>query len=162
DQILVLAPTRRAAAALRERISGRLDRTAREPIARTPASLAFGILRRAAAVEERPAPRLLSGPEQDVYLRELLAGHAARAGRGPEWPEGVRAALPSRGLRTELRDLLMRGVERGLDADDLAELGRRHDRPEWVAAAQVLREYDEVTALASPGAYDPALIVGAA
>ena len=50
----------------------------------------------------------------------------------------------------------------GLDAADLAALGRTHDRPEWVAAAQVLEEYDEVTALASPGAYDPALIVGAA
>ncbi len=162
DEILVLAPTRRAAAELRERITGRLNRTAREPIARTPASLAFGILRRAAAAEGRPAPRLLSGPEQDVVLRELLAGHAAGVGRAPDWPEDVRAALRTRGLRAELRDLMMRAVERGLDAADLAELGRAHDRPEWVAAAQVLEEYDQVTALASPGAYDPALIVGAA
>ncbi len=162
DEILVLAPTRRAAAELRERITGRLNRTAREPIARTPASLAFGILRRAAAAQGEPAPRLLSGPEQDVVLRELLAGHAAGAGRAPDWPEQVRAALRTRGLRTELRDLMMRAVERGLGPDDLALLGVQYDRPEWVAAAQVLEEYDEVTALASPGAYDPALIVSAA
>jgi superfamily I DNA/RNA helicase/RecB family exonuclease len=162
DEILVLAPTRRAAAELRERITGRLNRTAREPIARTPASLAFGILRRAAAAEGLPAPRLLSGPEQDVVLRELLAGHAAGAGRAPDWPDDVRAALRTRGLRAELRDLMMRAVERGLGAQDLALLGREHDRPEWVAAAQVLAEYDEVNALGSSSAYDPALIVGAA
>ena len=40
--------------------------------------------------------------------------------------------------------------------------GVRHDRPEWVAAAHVLREYDEVTALSAPGAFDPAWILGAA
>jgi superfamily I DNA/RNA helicase/RecB family exonuclease len=162
DQILVLAPSRRAAAELRERITGRLNRTAREPIARTPASLAFGILRRAAAGQGLPPPRLLSGPEQDVVLRELLAGHREGAGRGPRWPDQVESALRTRGLRAELRDLMMRAVERGLDPGDLADLGRSHDRPEWVAAADLLREYDEVTALSSPGAYDPALIVGAA
>src|SRR5690606_31454745 len=36
------------------------------------------------------------------------------------------------------------------------------DRPEWVAAAAVLQEYDQVTALRSPGAYDPAWICTAA
>jgi superfamily I DNA/RNA helicase/RecB family exonuclease len=56
----------------------------------------------------------------------------------------------------------MRAVERGLEAEDLAALGLSHDRPEWVAAAQVLAEYDEVTAFARPGSYDPAWILGAA
>ena len=67
-----------------------------------------------------------------------------------------------RGFRDELRDLLMRAVERGLAPGDLAELGRRHDRPDWVAAAQVLAEYIDVTSLATPGAYDAAGIVDAA
>ncbi|MEO6143529.1 MAG: ATP-dependent DNA helicase, partial [Dermatophilaceae bacterium] len=56
----------------------------------------------------------------------------------------------------------MRAVERGLEAGDLATLGFRHDQPVWVAAAQVLAEYDEVTALSFPGSYDPASILGAA
>lgn len=162
DQVLVLAPTRRAAAALRERVTGRLARTVREPIARTPASLAFDILRRASVAEGGPPPGLLSGPEQDAMLRDLLAGHAAGAGRAPDWPDNVRAALTTRGLRTELRDLMMRAVERGLGPDDLARLGAEHDRPEWVAAAQVLEEYEQVTALATPGAFDPALILSSA
>src|SRR5690606_6232637 len=67
-----------------------------------------------------------------------------------------------RGFRDQLRDLLMRAVEHGLEPDQLADLGRRHDRQDWVAAAAVLREYDEVTALRSPGTYDPAWICTAA
>ena len=67
-----------------------------------------------------------------------------------------------RGFRDELRDLLMRAVERGLGPADLADLGRRRGRPDWGSAAEMLDEYVEVTSLATPGAYDPAGIVDAA
>ncbi len=162
DQCLVLAPTRVAAGVLRDRVTGRLGGTSTQPLARTPASLAFGILRQTAALRGDPAPRLLSGPEQDVILRDLLAGHADGSSPRPPWPARVDLALTTRAFRAELRDLLMRAVELGLDADELARLGERHDRQEWVAAAQVLAEYDEVTALSAPGAFDPAWILGAA
>ena len=161
DQCLVLAPTRLAAAALRDRLTARLARTSTEPLARTHQAFGFAVLRREAALRGAPASRLLSGPEQDVVLRDLLAGHVASGG-GPQWPERVAAALGTRGFRAELRDLLMRAVEHGVDAANLAELGRQHDRPEWVSAAAVLDEYDEVTALSQPGAYDPAWILTAA
>ncbi|RNI21061.1 ATP-dependent helicase [Flexivirga caeni] len=162
DDCLLLAPTRLAAAELRDRVTARLRGTSTQPLARTHQALGFGILRQAAALAGDPAPRLLSGPEQDVVLRELLAGHAAGDGIPPQWPEFVRNALPTRGFRGELRDLLMRAVEWGLTAEELAGLGRRHDHPEWVAAAQVLDEYDQVTALSRPGAFDPAWILSAA
>ncbi|MGV1007063.1 MAG: ATP-dependent helicase [Dermatophilaceae bacterium] len=160
DQCLLLAPTRAAAAVLRERVTARLGATTTEPLARTHQAFGFGLLRREAALAGDPPPRLLSGPEQDVVLREMLAGHA-ELGSGPVWPQSLRAALTTRGFRVELRELLMRAVEHGLDAPALAELGDRHRRPEWVAAAAVLAEYDEVTALSRPGAYDPAWILTA-
>jgi len=162
DQCLVLTASRTAAADLRDRITARIGGTTTEPLARTHQALGFGILRQAAALRGDPSPRLLSGPEQDVILRELLAGHASGDGKAPDWPEHVQAALATRGFRAELRDLLMRAVERGLEAGDLAALGRAHDRPVWVAAAQVLAEYDEVTAFSRPGSFDPASILGAA
>ncbi|HET7280490.1 MAG TPA: PD-(D/E)XK nuclease family protein, partial [Dermatophilaceae bacterium] len=162
DQCLMLTSSRLAAASLRDRVTSQLGGTSTEPLARTHQSLGFGILRQAAALRGEPAPRLLSGPEQDVILRDLLAGHAAGAATAPVWPERVREALGTRGFRAELRDLLMRAVEHGLEADDLARLGRQHDRQEWVAGAQVLREYDQVTALSAAGAYDPAWILSAA
>jgi superfamily I DNA/RNA helicase/RecB family exonuclease len=162
DECLVLTASRTAAADLRERITARIGGTSTEPLARTHQALGFGILRQAAALRGDPSPRLLSGPEQDVILRELLAGHACHEGKGPDWPERMQAALATRGFRTELRDLLMRAVERGLDPHGLAALGHANERPEWVAAAEVLAEYDEVTALSRPGSYDPASILGAA
>jgi superfamily I DNA/RNA helicase/RecB family exonuclease len=162
DQCLVLTASRTAAADLRDCITARIGGTTTEPLARTHQALGFGILRQGAALRGDPSPSLLSGPEQDLILRELLAGHASGEGRTPHWPDQVYAALATRGFRTELRDLLMRAVERGLEADDLATLGVQHDRPVWVAAAQVLAEYDEVTAFSRPGSYDPAWILGAA
>ncbi|WP_053080131.1 ATP-dependent helicase, partial [Nostocoides japonicum] len=162
DGCLLVGPTRVAAARLRDAVTAAVGGTTTTPLARTLSSVAFGMLRQAAALRGDPAPRLLSGPEQDVILAELVAGHAAGEGTDPGWPERVRPALATRGFRAELRDLLMRAVEQGLDPDALRALGVEHDRPTWVAGASVLAEYDAVTALSAPGAFDPAWILGAA
>lgn len=162
EQCLVLTASRRSAARLRDRVTARVGGTSTEPLARTFPSFGFAVLRAAAALAGDPPPRLLSGPEQDVVLRELLAGHASGDSPGPRWPDRVQLALPTRAFRAELRDLLMRAVELGLDPDDLERLGSEHEREEWVAGAELLREYDEVTALLTPGAFDPAWILGAA
>ncbi len=162
DECLLLTSTRVAAARLREQVTARLARTSTEALARTHQAFGFGILRQAAALRGDEAPRLISGPEQDVVLRELLAGHERGDAPRPPWPAHVEPALDKRGFRSELRDLLMRAVEHGIEASTLADLGREHGRAEWVAAAQVLTEYDEVTAFSRPGAYDPAWILTAA
>lgn len=161
DQVALLAADREAASRLGGRLSVLLPGVPTAGVARTAASLAFAVLRRAHAATDRPAPRLLSGAEQDLVLAELLRGHA-ESGGGPRWPDGLAEALGTRGFRDQLRDLLMRAVEHGVEPERLAALGHRHDRPEWAAAAQVLREYDQVTALARPGTYDPAWICAAA
>ncbi|HMM94183.1 PD-(D/E)XK nuclease family protein [Phycicoccus sp.] len=162
DSCLLLAPTRLAAARLRDVVTARLGGTTTTPLARTHQSFGFGLLREAAALVGDPAPRLLSGPEQDVILRELLAGHADGTAPAPPWPASVTAALPTRGFRSELRDLLMRALELGLRPADLDALGREHGVPEWVAGAVVLGEYEDVTALSAPGAWDPATVLTAA
>src|SRR5205823_9828428 len=122
ESVLVLTFSRRAAAELRERLSARLGGTTREPVARTFHSYAFGVLRAQAAGRGERPPRLLSGPEQDLVVRELLGGDVAAGAAG--WPEPVRPALPTRGFAEELRDLLLRAVERGLGPRELAALGR--------------------------------------
>lgn len=160
DEIVLVGPTRQAAAALRDAVTARTGGTSTEPRARTMPSLGFGILRQHAALHGLPAPRLLTGADQDVVIADLLAGHAAGSA-GPAWPAAVAEALGTRGFRDELRDLLMRAVEHGLGPADLVDLGVRHEREEWVAAAQVAAEYDEVTALSRPGAYDPAWVLTA-
>ncbi len=161
DAALVLAPTRVAAGRLRDQITAAVSGTTTQPLARTPSAFAFQVLSDAAAHDHAPPPRLLTGAEQDVVLGDLLAGHR-ESGTGPAWPPGLRGALHARGFRDQLRDLLMRTVENGLGPEELATLGQQHDRPEWVAAAELLREYDEVTALQGPGSFDPAWICTAA
>ncbi len=157
DQLLMLTFSRRAAGELRDRITARLGRTVREPVARTLHSYAFGVLRMANLAQALPAPRLLSGPEQDVILRELVAGRDSAS-----WPVELRPALRTRAFAAELRDLLMRAVERGLDGAALARIGRERRRPDWVAAGRFLAEYHDVTSLARPGAYDPAELIRSA
>lgn len=161
-EALVLAPTRTAAARLRHQVATSLRATTSTPSVSSVQAFAYGLLRRRAAVEGEPLPRLLSGPEQDVILRELLSGHEAGLGRRPAWPAELTEATRTRGFRAELRDLLMRCVEHGLDAHGLTALAVREDKPVWAACAQVLAEYDEVTALSTPGGYDPAWILTAA
>ncbi|HEX7106478.1 MAG TPA: ATP-dependent DNA helicase [Acidothermaceae bacterium] len=160
EAALVLTFSRRAAAELRDRIASRLGRTIREPIARTFHSYAFGLLRAEAVRRGEPSPRLLSGPEQDLVVRELLRGDV-EAG-ATDWPERFRPALLTRGFAQELRDLLQRAVERGLSPSDLISLGRRRNRDDWVAAGAFARQYAQVSALREAASYDPAELIQAA
>lgn len=165
ERVLVLASSRRAAARLRDEVAARAGRTVGAPMVRTASSAAFAVLHRRAAALELPAPTLVSGPEQDLVLAELLAGHVAGEGRPLTLPAGLpQDSLGLRGLRQELRDLLMRAAERGLGPVELDELGRTHERPEWVMAAQLYEEYLDTMALrlATPDAgprYDPAVVI---
>ncbi|WP_372451062.1 ATP-dependent helicase [Streptomonospora nanhaiensis] len=138
-RVLVLTFSRKAAQELRERITARLRRTTREPLALTFHSYAYALIRREfGRIDERP-PRLLSGPEQLMEIRELLAGEAAD---GAEmWPERLRPALTTRGFAEELRDFLMRAQERGIDPADLDRLGREHRRDDWVAVGDFMDRY---------------------
>lgn len=162
---LVITPDRSRAAALRDRLTALLGArgvAVSEPPARSVISLAVGLLRRRAIETGAPQPWLLSGGEHDAILRELLAGHDEGEGRQPGWPARLRPLVGGTAFRTELRDLLMRVVAAGLDATDLGFLGLTHERAEWVAAARVLREYEEVCAMVRPGGFDPATAVAVA
>ncbi|WP_438866185.1 UvrD-helicase domain-containing protein [Paractinoplanes brasiliensis] len=172
ERILVLTFGRRGATALRDRIEARIaadpGRIVHEPLVRTFHAYAFGLLRRAAAERGEPSPRLLTGPEQDLIIRELLAVSGDTEEPDPiGWPTSLRPALPTRAFAQQLRDLMQRAAERGVDAAELARLGERLGRDDWPAAARFLREYVAVLALRDvttrgSAAYDPAELVRAA
>jgi superfamily I DNA/RNA helicase len=164
ERMLILAPGRLAADTLRDQFTARLDRSLSTTPARTWASYAFDLIRRAKAEGILPLPRqpkLLSGPEQDLIIKELLDGHA-RPGLELPWPEDLGAALQTRGFRQEVRQLFDRIIESGRTAEDLVVLAARCHRPDWVAAAALYSEYRDVLDLRMPEAFDPAGIITAA
>lgn len=166
QHVLVLSPTRSAAATLRDDLSAGTEKTFSEPAVRTWSAYAFDLIRRARLDGLLPAlqrpPRLLSGPEQDTLIGHLLEGHALGITPGPEWPESLGEAIGTRGFRKELRELFDRISEHGLEAGALQDLGESLRRPEWVAAAQFYQEYRDLLDLGSAEAFDPAGLLAAA
>jgi superfamily I DNA/RNA helicase/RecB family exonuclease len=156
-RVLVLTFSRKAAEELRERITLRLGRTTREPLALTFHSYAYALVRREFVLAGDEPPILLSGPEQLLEVRRLLRGEAADGGLN--WPQGLRPALGTRGFAAELRDFLLRAAERGMDGRALARLGRQRGRADWVAAGRFLDSYAARFDLAPVTAYDYAEIV---
>ncbi len=160
ERVLVLTFSRKAAVELRERITARLRRTTREPLALTFHSYAYALLRREASHSGEPPPRLLSGPEQLLEIRRLLHGEVEDGAE--RWPERLRPALHTRGFAQELRDFLARAAERGLDGAELVRLGSERGRDGWVAAGEFAQRYAERFAIDPVVAYDYAELVRAA
>lgn len=163
---LLLAPSRLAAAKLRDGFSARLTRSLSTSPARTWSSYAFDLLRRAKVEGRMPyidgPPRLMSGPEQDLIIKDLLDGHRLGLGTPPPWPEDLTEALDTRGFRQEVRQLFDRVIEYDVDPELLVQLGRANNRPDWVAAASLYAEYRDVVDWGKSGSFDPAGIITAA
>ncbi|MGI9162239.1 MAG: UvrD-helicase domain-containing protein, partial [Mycobacterium sp.] len=179
ESVLLLTGSGRLAASARSALTTRLlaarsgepcRAVVREPLVRSLHSYAFAVLRKAAERAGDPPPRLVTRAEQDGIIRDLLAGDLEDGARG--WPRELRPALTTAGFAGELRDLMARCAERGVDAEDLKRIGRDSGHPEWVAAARFARQYEQVMLLrasvgtAAPQATVPALgadeLVGAA
>ncbi|MEU4093837.1 ATP-dependent DNA helicase [Streptomyces sp. NPDC026673] len=147
ERILVLTFSRKAAGELRDRMAARMGGAA-APSATTFHSFCYALVRAHQEPELFADPlRLLSGPEQDLAVRELLAGEAELERRGRarvRWPDELRAALTTRGFADEVRAVLARTRELGLGPRALAAFAGRTGRPDWSAAAGFLAEYLDV------------------
>ncbi|KOV98944.1 helicase UvrD [Streptomyces sp. NRRL B-1140] len=147
ERVLVLTFSRRAAVELRDRMALRTG-AARAPRATTFHSFCYALVRAQQDSDLFVEPlRLLSGPEQDVSVRELLAGQAGLERLGlahVRWPDELRACLTTRGFADEVRAVLARSRELGLGPDALDAFARRTGRPDWRAAAAFLAEYLDV------------------
>ncbi len=175
DSILLLTGSAKLGARARAAVTAALltagvRGVVREPLVRTVHSYAFAVLRLAAQRTGGPPPRLITSAEQDGIIRELLAGDLEDG--AANWPLELHPALGTAGFATELRDLLARCAERGVDPVALQRLGRLSGRPEWIAAGRFAATYEQVMLLrsavgmAAPQATVPALgaaeLVGAA
>ncbi|MFF7170293.1 ATP-dependent helicase [Streptomyces pseudovenezuelae] len=146
-RVLVLTFSRKAAVELRDRMALRIG-AARAPQATTFHSFCYALIRAHQDSDLFVEPlRLLSGPEQDVTVRELLAGQPDLERLGlahVRWPDDLRACLTTRGFADEVRAVLARSRELGLGPGALDAFARRIGRPDWRAAAAFLAEYLDV------------------
>ncbi|MCB0907613.1 MAG: UvrD-helicase domain-containing protein, partial [Nocardioidaceae bacterium] len=143
DEVLALTFSRKAAEQLRARVTARIGRTTAASLGSTFHSFAYGLVRQHSSPELYDAPlRLLSAPEQDVVLQQILT----TAPESVVWPESVRGALGTRGFATEVAQVLARAQEKGLGFEALRRLGETEGLPELVAAAAFMEQYDIVTA----------------
>ncbi|MFI9847245.1 ATP-dependent helicase [Nonomuraea sp. NPDC051941] len=160
ERVLILTFSRKAAEELRQRVTARLRRTTRTPLALTFHSYAYALLRREAVLEGKAPPRLLTGPEQLLEIRRLLHGELESGAL--DWPVSLREPLKTRGFAEELRDFLSRASERGLDPERLIALGRLHGRGDWAAAGRFAERYQDRFDLDPEETYDYAELIGAA
>ncbi|QGV78693.1 ATP-dependent helicase [Streptomyces ficellus] len=147
ERILVLTFSRKAAVELRDRMAARIGGT-RAPQATTFHSYCYALIRAHQDADLFSEPlRLLSGPEQDLAVRELLAGQLDLEREGLariHWPDELRACLTTRGFADEVRAVLARSRELGLGPRALADFAARTGRRDWSAAAAFLAEYLDV------------------
>jgi superfamily I DNA/RNA helicase/RecB family exonuclease len=138
ESVLALTFSRKAAEQLRDRVTARLGRTLATTLSSTFHSFAYGLVRRYSAADLYAAPlRLLSAPEQDVILQELLRGNRGTA----LWPAALDQALATRGFAREVQAVLSRAREKGLDPLDLKVLAAQAGAPELTAAATFMQQY---------------------
>lgn len=151
NSILMLTYGRGRASELRDAVALRTTAIMHEPIARTFHSLAFSILKMKASPDSSD-PILMSGPEQEFFIRDLLDGDID-LGKN-YWPADLEKALTTHGFVRELRDLILRASERNLSPDELRDLGREYGEKYWESAAIFWKQYLEVMDLQADSAGD--------
>lgn len=144
--VLVITPDRRRAASMDLEIARQLP-SGNDGLFRAPGShrlirslnsyahLVDGLWR---VERETPLPRLpfTSGAREDAWLQGFLQKASDR------WePVYGNAVMASPAMRMEIRNVIARSGEVGLEAEDLAWLGDQFDRPLWRLAAEAYLEY---------------------
>lgn len=143
EQVLVLTFSRKAADELKSRIAARLGRTTATAPAMTFHSFCYALVREFQGPESYANPlRLLSAPEQDAMIQELVNGTGAS-----DWPKGLQPALRTRGFAGELQAIMAKARSLAMDAVDLSQVAKTAKRDDWLAAARFFQEYAEVSAL---------------
>ena len=145
SQMLVLARDRDAVRSLRGAIARRASGVGL-PTVTTFHGLAYSLVRRTVGpAPESAMPRLLSGAEEDARIRDVLRG--AIADGDIPWPGDLLEAASTLGLANDLRAMLARARELGLDPQRLTDIGHDAGVPAWAALGRLAEIDAQVMAL---------------
>ena len=145
SQVLVIGRDRDGVRRLRAGIAA-LTRGGALPTATTFHGLAYALVRRYVQGDaDGVLPRLLSGAEEDVRIRDLLRG-AIDDGDLP-WPDDLLAATATLGFANDLRALLARARELQMSPRQMDVLAERSTIPAWASLGRLAQMESEVMAL---------------
>lgn len=145
ERIIFIAFSRHQARSIRKSITSYSKSPALMRIT-TFHSFAYGIVQQ--IVNQNPELeifdnlKLLSGPEQEVRLHELLINSIKD--RSINWPQEFKAAVGTYGLTQQVRNLFARIRSLGMDPEDLTNLGILHENPLWVELGKFAEIYLDV------------------
>lgn len=144
-RMLVIARDRDAVVRMRGALARRMA-TGALPTVTTFHGLAYALVRRTTGPGPDAAmPRLLSGAEEDARIRDLLRG--AIADGDLPWPADLMAATATLGFANDLRAMLARARELGVDPSGLGALGRDAGVQTWEVLGRLAEIDAEVMAL---------------
>ena len=135
SEILVLTPSRMAAAILRDQIALDSNQSSESPRARSVSSVAFEVLSAKAPI------RLLSGAHQQTLLQRLVSDRLTTT-KASKWKLSAES-LELDGFVQELRDLLAVIIESGLSEIQLEELQAEFPKLRLGPAIELLEPYRE-------------------
>ncbi|MEN9325353.1 MAG: hypothetical protein RL414_1107, partial [Actinomycetota bacterium] len=144
SKILIITYGRESASRLRDAIAVQADSTAAEPLARTFHSLAFSILNEKLTPDD-PSYVLVSGAEQDAYIKDLLDSGFDQS----PWHTDLTEARNTRGFIREVRDLILRATEMNLTPKSLLQFAAEMQEPYWEGAAHFWSSYHQSMELRS-------------
>lgn len=140
-KIAVLTQDRRSATLLRNQISRQLGGLPETVRVQTLTAFCYALVQSYAQAVGRGDPELISGPDEDSILGEILAASPDIA--FPSFVTDEVANMPS--FRSEIRNLITRASELGYSPKDLDELARTYEEPMWHAGAQIMSKYEDLT-----------------
>lgn len=120
---------------------------------RSLSAFCYAIVQEFAEQTGRVRPELISGAEQDARLRDIITSGSVSF---PDYFDQDVLNLSS--FRNELRNLITRAGELGLNPEELGKLGESYSQPLWLATAEVWSMYRERLAVeeaSAPSARPP-------
>ena len=145
SRVLVIGRDRDGVRRLRSGIAA-LARGGALPTVTTFHGLAYALVRRGVQADpDGVLPRLLSGAEEDVRIRDLLRG-AIDDGDLP-WPDDLLSATATLGFANDLRALLARARELELSPRQIDGVAERSQVPAWASLGLLAQIESEVMAL---------------